>query len=138
MALVEINRNPSTKDLRVFAVLQIIFFSVVAWIVYSRTGSTTAAVLIVTISAAVGLFGLVVPSRLRLVYVGWMMAVFPIGWLISHAVLVITYYLVLTPIGLILRMRGYDPLGQKFDPDTATYWNDRPPARDAKDYYRQF
>jgi len=138
MALVEINRNPSTKDLRVFAALQIVFFAVVAWLVYRRTESTTAAAIIVTVSVIAGVVGLVAPSRLRLVYVGWMMAVFPIGWVVSHAVLVVIYYLVLTPIGLILRMRGHDPLGGVFDPGAATYWNDRPPARRAKDYFRQF
>ena len=44
--MIEINWNPSRKDLRVFALLWLIFFAIVAVWVYLNTRSTLAAVTI--------------------------------------------------------------------------------------------
>ena len=60
--------------------------------------------------AAAGLVGVLRPGFLRPVYVLWMALAFPIGWTVSHLLLLIVYYLVLTPIGLLMRLFGYDPL----------------------------
>ena len=38
------------------------------------------------------------PDWARPLYVGWLYAVFPIGWTISHLILAVIYFLILTPI----------------------------------------
>ena len=43
-------------------------------------------------------------------FLGWMYAAFPIGWTISHLLLLAVYYFVLTPVGLALRLTGRDPV----------------------------
>ena len=48
------------------------------------------------------------------------------------------YYLVLTPVGLLLRIRGYDPLNRKFQPRADTYWVERETSVDTDRYFRQF
>lgn len=78
------------------------------------------------------------PGFARAVYVGWMFAAEPIGWTISHAILGIVFYLVITPIGLVVRLLGNDPMCRKLDPSAATYWIPRKPVEDVKRYYRQF
>ena len=50
----------------------------------------------------------------------------------------IVFYVVLTPVGLIFRAIGRDPLHRRFEPTASTYWVPREPARDAQRYYRQF
>ena len=55
-------------------------------------------------------------------YVGWMDASWPMGWVFSHVLLGVTYYLVITPIGLILRLLGKDPMRRRFDREAKTYW----------------
>ncbi len=138
MALVDINWHPSPKELRVFAVLQLVFFSIVAWAVQQRAGSAGWAVAILVATAIIGLVGLIKPRWLRLIYVVWMAAVFPIGLVVSHLLMAAVFYLVVTPIGLIMRLLGRDPMHRKLDREAATYWQPRHPARGTRGYFRQF
>jgi len=87
MALVSIPWNPSRKDLRIFAALQVLFFAFIAWTVWKRTGSTNISTWMMAISAWVGVIGLLAPAAIRWIYVGWMIAVFPIGWIVSHTII---------------------------------------------------
>ena len=78
------------------------------------------------------------PTGGRRAYVVWMMAGAPIGWALSHVLLATIYYLVLTPVGLIMRIVGYDPMHRKFDSTTATYWIKHEPVQDVGRYFRQY
>ena len=71
---------------------------------------------------------------LRRLYVGLSYATYPIGFVVSSAVLAAIYYAVLTPLGLILRVCGHDPLQRR---PAASYWHKRPAPRDAASYFRQ-
>lgn len=71
-------------------------------------------------------------------YRGWMFAALPIGWTFSHIILGAVFYLVITPIGLILRLLGYNPLMPQPDRAAPTYWLDHPQEKDPKRYFRQF
>lgn len=72
------------------------------------------------------------------VYVKWMLAAVPISWTISHLMLAAVYYLMITPISLVMRLLGRDSLSRKFDPDAKTYWSRRNPRVDIPRYFRQF
>jgi hypothetical protein len=64
------------------------------------------------------------------------MLCFPIGWTISH-VLMADYYLVVTPIGLIMRALKRDPMQRAFDRQAEAV--DRPPKdENTGRYFRQF
>ena len=78
------------------------------------------------------------PPLLRPVYQLWMLAVYPIGWTVSHIVMALLFYLVFTPVGLIMRACGRDPMQRKFDRQATTYWQRRPPEQDKRRYFRQF
>ena len=51
-----------------------------------------------------------------------MCAAFPIGWVVSHALMAAIYYLVITPMAVAMRLLGRDPLDRRFDRDATTYW----------------
>ena len=78
------------------------------------------------------------PSLRVSIYRGWIFAVMPIGWVISHVLLALIYYLLLTPVGLAMRMLGYDPMHRQFDTDAMTYWKERDAKSDPQSYFRQF
>jgi hypothetical protein len=137
MALVSIPWRPSRRDLRIFAALQLVFCAVIA-VTLCRRDACGLAVFLIAVSSLVALLGLIRPSMIRWIYVGWMLAVYPLGWLISHAVIAVAYFGVVTPIGWLLRLRGYDPLQRRFDPQATTYWRPRPEAPEVKRYFRQF
>ncbi len=78
------------------------------------------------------------PAFARTVFIGWMSAGEPIGWTISHLILAIIFYLVITPIGVVMRLLGRDPMQRRFEPNAASYWSPRKQVNDVKRYYRQF
>jgi hypothetical protein len=47
--------------------------------------------------------------------------------IVSPIVLSIMFYLVITPIGLLMRLFGKDPLRLKYDPSAESYWIPRDP-----------
>lgn len=85
-----------------------------------------------------GLVAAFSPAFARRLYAGWMHAAVPIGWTVSHILMGLIYYAVLTPIGLALRMKGHDPLDTRPSRDRATFWADRAPAPTLDRYFRQF
>ncbi len=138
MSLIQINRNPTIRELRIFGAGFLVFFALVGWGVYRRTGLLPAAGAVWALAILVPVIGLIVPEVLRLAYLGLTYATFPIGFVISHTVLAIVYYLVLTPIGLILRLCGRDPLQRRRNPQAQTYWVPHVPTTDVRRYFRQF
>lgn len=136
--MIELNLNPSRKDLRVFAVLFWVFFGIVAVVVSRRVDSTIIPLIIAAVATVVGIVGLAVPRLVRPVYVVWMVAAFPIGWLLSHVLMAAIYYLVVTPLGLAMRAIGRDPMQRGFDRNTKTYWIARTNQTDSSRYFRQY
>ena len=59
-----------------------------------------------------------------------------LGKIIAPLVLGALYYLVFTPIGLLMRMSGKDPLRLKPDPNASSYWIVREPAGPAPESMR--
>jgi cellobiose-specific phosphotransferase system component IIC len=138
MALIEINWKPSRRDLYVFAIAQLIAATLVAWALHRRWDFDAAAVGLLAVSALVMVVGFAAPHALRPLFVAWMVAAFPVGWLMSHVLIGIVYYGVVTPIGLILRLRGRDSLQLRSKTEAPSFWIVRQGARDAASYFRQF
>ncbi|MEE8450820.1 MAG: SxtJ family membrane protein [Thermoguttaceae bacterium] len=137
MSLIRINKNPSRRELALFGLIWLVFFGVVGGIVWGKSESTTAASAIWAMAVVVPVVGGIVPSLMRLVYLGMCYASFPIGFVVSHVILAIVYYLVMTPIGLLMRMFGHDPMQRRFDRDAETYWIPRKQPDRMERYFRQ-
>lgn len=59
--------------------------------------------------------------------------------IVSPVALGIMFFLVITPIALLMRLRGKDPLRLRFAPDLPSYWIDRlPPGPKAESLKDQF
>jgi hypothetical protein len=79
---------------------------------------------------------MIYPPAIRLVFVGLILMTFPIGWVVSHLLLGLIFYGVVTPIGLILRIIGHDPLQLK-KPSGNSIWMNPVVKTDATHYLRQ-
>ena len=90
----------------------------------------------VGLAAAVAIFA--VPGAGRTIFVGWSLAAVPIGWTITHTAMALAYYVVITPLGLIMKLFGYDPMKRRFDPQATTYWIEHEPGTEKSRYFRQF
>ncbi|HEY2773377.1 MAG TPA: SxtJ family membrane protein [Candidatus Binatia bacterium] len=133
----EINWNPTRKELRQFGFLCLGFFGLIAAGRYHRGGLTTSVEVFAALAAAGGILGAAAPQLLKRVYVGWMVAVFPIGWTVSHLLLGFIYFFVLTPVGIVIRLLGHDPMNRSFDRSAQSYWIIHEQAPVAR-YFRQF
>lgn len=136
MAIIEIDRNPPPGQLLLFGVLWLLLFAGVGAAVKGASLPLAAVVWVAAVTVpAVGWF---FPEFLRRVYVGVALTTYPIGLVVSCLLLAAAYYLVLTPIGLGMRLLGHDPMGRRRNEDAATYWHARQQEQDPASYFRQF
>ncbi len=148
MALLEINWKPDRRQLRGFGIAAAVFFAAVAgWLLwrgrlvgfeFSPGAAWTAATVLGGLALVCGALAAAAPKWLRPLYVGLSLVALPIGLVVSHVLLAIVYFGILTPLGLILRVVRGDPLTREFDRDAKTYWECRTPTSDVKRYFRQF
>lgn len=137
MALLEINWNPTRKELRQFGFLCLLFFGGIGAWSWVRSGASLFAEIFLGLGVVGGVLGAIAPQLLKPIFVGWLVAAFPIGWTVSHLLLGFIYFFVLTPIGLLLRALGHDPMNRRFDREAKTYWTPHEQAPVAR-YFRQF
>jgi hypothetical protein len=148
MALMAIDWNPDRRKLRSFALTWLAAFGIAGLVVAWRNGliggaagpagSWTRPLLLWTAAVLIPAIGLRFPQAVKAIYIVWMGVTFPIGWVVSHAMLAIVYFGLFTLVGAIFRLTGRDPLGLRFDRTAATYWVRRPPRADRQRYFRQF
>ena len=138
MALLEINRNPSRRDLAWFGAVLLLFFTVIGAIAGRSLASDVARNVLWGAGAGLALVYYAVPALRRPMFVGWMYAAYPLGFIVSHLLLGLVYFGVVTPIGLLMRAVGHDPMARRFDRTAPTYWIAREQVHDVRRYFRQF
>jgi len=81
------------------------------------------------------LTGLVIPRVLRPLYTAWMRFAWVLAWINTRLVLSVFFILVLTPVGLVMRLTGKDLLDKKIDRSARSYWVKRPTAPKERQSY---
>ena len=145
--LVEINFRPNERTLRQFGWIALAGFGLLAlcawqeWLVF-RHGLGAArepvAFALLALAGVSALFSLVFPKANAPLYVGLSLAAFPIGFVLSYVIMATLFYLVIAPVGFLMRAFGLDPMQRRMLPEATTYWVDARPARAKADYFRQF
>ncbi len=138
MSLIQIDHHPSRRQLGLFGACWLVFFGIIAAIVSGRTDSSIATAVMGSVAVVVPAVGWIRPAVMRIAYLGMAYATFPIGLIVSHVILLVVYYLVVTPIGLLMRLLGHNPMGRGFDADVDTYWVAREADDGLERYFRQF
>jgi Saxitoxin biosynthesis operon protein SxtJ len=138
MPLISIKFDPSRRELRQFAAIWFpVFAFIVGWFAWKATANLTVVAAICSLAVLLSVLGYFAPGLMRYVFVGFNLAAYPIGWLIGHVLLGVIYYLVVTPIGLALRVMGRDPIQRSLDRSCTTYWRPHSPDDDTARYFRQ-
>jgi Saxitoxin biosynthesis operon protein SxtJ len=136
MPLIRINRNPTGRQLAIFGLAWLVFCGILG-LKLRMHGHGSAADATWILAAGVPLAGAFIPGLLQRIYLGFSYATYPLGLVVSFVFLAVVYYLVLTPIGLALRIFRYDPLCRRFDLKARSYWKSRDPKKSAESYFRQ-
>ncbi len=116
--------SSAPSDLRKFGLLMGTVCALVAGFIVWRVGlpPSTAAWIVGTVSAAFLLLGMTAPLWLRPIYLVWMGIAIVLGFVMTRVILTIVFFLVITPIGLIMRALGKDPLTKGPDKSLESYW----------------
>ncbi len=68
----------------------------------------------------------------------WMGLGLAIGAVVSPIVLGLIFFLIFTPLALLFRALGRDPLRRRLEPEASTYWLEYPRARDVSRYFKPY
>lgn len=132
----DIQFTPSRRTLRQFAALFLIVFGGLALLEALVRHRPQLALVYGALSLTIGPLGLLMPAAMRPIWVVWSVVAFPIGWVVSQTILAVLFFGVFTPIGLVFRAQGRDPLALR-RPAGGSYWRPKPAARDKRQYFRQ-
>lgn len=129
--------KPGKKDLRNFAVTLGIGFSCLGLLFWRRQHGLYLPFFF--IAAVLFFFGLFLPGLLKPVQKLWMELAFVSGWVMTRIILTILFFLVITPISLVLKLLGKDILKLKFVRTADSYWlSVKNIEFDKKSYENQF
>ena len=138
MALIDVNWNPPRHQLRQFAVLFLIFIGGLGTVLYFKGKPLIVSEILWNLSWIVCLAGLIYPPLVRPVYVAMMAVALPIGFVVSTILMLIIYFLIMAPIGLVMRLFGYDPMRMRPAAATESFWIERPRTSDVRRYFKQY
>ena len=138
MPLVDINKDPSPRELRWFGLIALAFGGLVSGVIFARSRWPITSW--IPLAAAVLIAGVyyAFPALRRPIYVGWMYAFLPLGIVTNFVLLAAIYFLIFTPIGLLMRLVARERVPRRFDRSAASHWIKRPAPRPPESYFRQF
>ena len=111
------------EDLRSFRVTIGIILLLVAGFLFYREKESFQTFLYIA-GVFIGL-ALILPSMLKPIYILWMTFAVILGWFMTRVILSLLFYVIITPIGLVLRIFGKDFLELKKQAVQGSYWNQR-------------
>ena len=145
--MVELNLRPDARTLRQFGWIALGGFGLLAllawngWLAFAYLGEASRASValgLAALAAVSGLFSLVFPKANLPIYLGLTIAAFPIGFVLSYVIMGTLFYVVIAPIGLVMRLFGHDPMERRIQRDAKSYWVDARPQRARDSYFKQF
>jgi len=146
--MIEIDWHPTTRQLRRFGLSTAVFAGAIgAWAFWAKSLLGFDLSVAAADGTAIGLWclagtglvlGLAAPRVLKPLYLALTVITLPIGFVVSWVVLLAVFALILTPLGLALRLLRRDPLQRRFEPEAETYWVDHPQPPTPDRYFRQF
>ena len=132
----QINWNPSDRQLRQFGLTALLLLPLL-------TGLWTAGnVALVLGAAALGVIaaalGFLAPRRLKPPFLALSLLTFPLGILVHELSLILLFFGVFAPLGLLFRCAGRDSLQRQFDREATTYWQPKEQPTDVASYFRRW
>jgi len=119
----------SRKALRKFGILVGSVLLILAAALWFRSPDHRIAALAGLVGIALAGAGALFPGVLPGVYRSWMWIAFVMGWIMSRCILIILFYLVVVPTGVLARLFHKRFMAVDFRVRKTTYWVPKPDAR---------
>ena len=108
-----------------------------SWWIY-RGKFHVATQIAMPIGAVLVLLGIIIPRLLYYPNKAWMAFAEVLSYISTRIILAFVYFVVITPIGLIKRLSGWDPLNRR-TAHRESYWQDYSPRqRDPRHYEKMY
>jgi hypothetical protein len=129
-------KHSEEKEARRFALILVVLLLALAglalWRDHPRRAAVTAgaAGLVAVLSLAA------FPVWMRFFRL-WMKFALVLNWVMTRVILSVFFYLVLTPVGLVMRLVGKAPLDLDWKDGRSTYWIDKPAGETSLSRYEK-
>ena len=134
-----IDWDPGARELRLFGWSAGGALAVLTLVISWHAGAfVTPAKVTATASCTLLVVATVFSPSLLWVYRCWMAATVPVGVCLQVLLLCVFFYVVLTPVALVMRMLGRDPLARRFDGSAPSHWIPCRHHGDPRRYFRQY
>jgi hypothetical protein len=142
-----LNFSPDDRLLRQFGFIGLFGFGLLAGaaayekLIFSMGLGAARLPVAVTLGSLAGcclLFSLVRPRLNKALYVGLSVLTYPIGLVVSYLIMATLFFLVIGPIGFLVRTFGADPMQRRLERGAVSYWTRIERKNDSERYFRQF
>ncbi|PKN51124.1 MAG: hypothetical protein CVU55_13400 [Deltaproteobacteria bacterium HGW-Deltaproteobacteria-13] len=131
------NIKGDKSDWKKFGMMMGIILAVIGFYLLWKKNNCFEYVLI--LASVFFILGLIIPMALKRVYQAWMALSVIMGFIMTKVIMVIIFYLIVTPVGLVASLTGKKFLDMEMDKKAKSYWIVRETLRKEKsDYEKQF
>lgn len=135
---IKVNVHPTPGQLRVFGLLLAAAFCAIGVILHKNNGGLPYPMMLWCCAGLAAVLTAAAPRTLRYPYLALTYAALPIGVVVSTTVLLLIFYLLLTPLALLFKIIRRDALDRRIKRGQGSYWNMRRSTDDARRYLRQY
>ena len=90
------------------------------------------------IGVALAAVGTLAPPVVKPLYYAWMSMALALGYVMTRVLLTLFFFLVVTPVALVFRLIGRDPLHRKIDRQAESYWIEKLYLIDDRSRFEKF
>jgi len=133
-----VNWRPDARELRRFAIAMLIGFTILGLLsAWRGKGIGTPSIVLWSLGVVLAVAAFI-PGLGRMAYLAVYLPTSIIGYVVSNVLLALMFLVVITPLGLILKLMGKDILQQQRRPKERTGWMPVKSTKTEDSYYRQF
>ena len=131
------NIKTSKREIRTFGITIGIFLLILAGFLFYK--EKEAFQLFIYMAGSFISLSFLIPVILKPIYLVWMIFAVILGWFMTRLILSLLFFLVVTPIALMLKLIGKDLLELKKQEVRGSYWNKRNSYKEQnQNYEKQF
>ncbi len=134
MALIEINWQPTDRQLRQFALIGSIGLPAIGW--FWGVGST-AMITLAAIGVCLAVVGWLLPMAVKPLFLALTLIATPIGIAVGELAMLAIYFGLFVPLGCLFRLSKKEAMQLRLDHSRESYWEPKKRPTDVGSYYRQ-
>lgn len=144
MAAIDLNLDPSDKQLRQFGLISLVALPLLGWLFMGKPMPASWEAIHTQRIGALAVVGLVAglaawlrPGLLKWIFVAISVVTFPIGFVLGEVIMVAIFAIAFVPMALLFRVVRRDALQRNIDRTADTYWQAKEQPKNTTSYYRQ-